>query len=57
MCSVDVTPDVWYWDNRVKKNKEVLDVVHRCRDFDRIRQWALEYRSAEDLDAIEDIIE
>lgn len=44
MCNADITPDVWYWDNRVQKSKEVLDMVHQCRDFDSIKAWSLERR-------------
>ncbi|WQF89969.1 Putative mycotoxin biosynthesis protein UstYa [Colletotrichum destructivum] len=38
MCSADVTPHPWVWDDG--QNKEVAEVMHTCRDFDAIRSWA-----------------
>ncbi|TKW55738.1 hypothetical protein CTA1_10646 [Colletotrichum tanaceti] len=38
MCSVDVTPHPWTWKDG--ENKEVADVMHTCRNFDAIREWA-----------------
>lgn len=40
MCASDVTPVVWQWNIEKKKAEERDDVVHVCRDFGRIRQWA-----------------
>ncbi|CEJ92866.1 hypothetical protein VHEMI08494 [[Torrubiella] hemipterigena] len=44
MCHADVTPAVWHWDASAaapSRNKPWLDVPHTCRNFDRLRQWAL----------------
>ncbi|WQF86829.1 Putative mycotoxin biosynthesis protein UstYa [Colletotrichum destructivum] len=38
MCSVDITPHPWTWKD--SENKEVADVMHTCRNFDAIREWA-----------------
>ncbi|KAF9269955.1 hypothetical protein L218DRAFT_4111 [Marasmius fiardii PR-910] len=40
MCSADVTPIVWQWSERSKAAKERNDVVHTCRNFDKIKEWA-----------------
>ncbi|ESK95529.1 hypothetical protein Moror_12715 [Moniliophthora roreri MCA 2997] len=40
MCSSDITPIVWQWSERSKAAKERSDVVHTCRNFDKIRDWA-----------------
>ncbi|KIK70428.1 hypothetical protein GYMLUDRAFT_32436 [Collybiopsis luxurians FD-317 M1] len=39
-CSSDITPIVWQWSERSKAAKERSDVVHTCRNFDRIKDWA-----------------
>jgi len=43
MCSADVTPIVWQWSERSKKVFERSDVVHTCRRFDKIQDWAQEH--------------
>ncbi|KAJ5593540.1 hypothetical protein N7537_010444 [Penicillium hordei] len=43
MCSVDVTPLPWVWVEKDQMAKEVAAVLHTCRDFDAVRQWALEH--------------
>ncbi|THU91642.1 hypothetical protein K435DRAFT_227317 [Dendrothele bispora CBS 962.96] len=43
MCSADVTPIVWQWSPRSKKVFERSDVVHTCRNFDKIRGWARDH--------------
>ncbi|KAJ6559676.1 hypothetical protein B0H19DRAFT_1210243 [Mycena capillaripes] len=40
MCSVDVTSVVWQWSDDLKSVEQRDDVVHVCRDYDRIRDWA-----------------
>ncbi|KAF5392525.1 hypothetical protein D9757_002199 [Collybiopsis confluens] len=42
MCSADVTPIVWQWSEKSKAAKERSDVVHTCRNFDTIKEWARE---------------
>ncbi|KAJ7141706.1 hypothetical protein C8R43DRAFT_892595, partial [Mycena crocata] len=40
MCAADVTPIVWQWSTKLKVAEQRDDVVHVCRDFDRIQDWA-----------------
>ncbi|KIJ63431.1 hypothetical protein HYDPIDRAFT_92696 [Hydnomerulius pinastri MD-312] len=40
MCSADITPIVWAWDERQKQTSPRLDVVHVCRDYGKIQEWA-----------------
>ncbi|KAJ7046315.1 hypothetical protein C8F04DRAFT_1173256 [Mycena alexandri] len=40
MCSVDITSVVWQWSDDLKSVEQRDDVVHVCRDYDRIRDWA-----------------
>lgn len=42
MCSADITPNVWYWDERVQRTMPAFDVVHECRDVGVLKEWALE---------------
>ncbi|KAJ4485578.1 hypothetical protein J3R30DRAFT_1378097 [Lentinula aciculospora] len=39
-CSVDITPIVWQWSNQSQAAKERSDVIHTCRDFEKIKYWA-----------------
>jgi len=39
MCSVDVTPDVWSWDDGRQRSILRSDSVHTCRNFEAIRGW------------------
>lgn len=53
MCHADVTPAVWHWDYSVPnpvRNKPWLTVLHTCRDFDRIRDWAEKHKIRWDFD-------
>lgn len=42
MCTVDLTPLVWQWSDERQMLVEKATVVHTCRNFDRIRDWASE---------------
>ncbi|KAL7941443.1 hypothetical protein V8C42DRAFT_335141 [Trichoderma barbatum] len=53
MCHADITPAVWHWDHSVPnstRNKPWLTVLHTCRDFDRIREWAKKRKIQWDFD-------
>ncbi|KAL4888916.1 hypothetical protein BDV59DRAFT_205756 [Aspergillus ambiguus] len=41
MCNADITPLTWTRDAKEGLAKEVAEVVHTCRDFNAIREWAL----------------
>lgn len=40
MCSADISTIVWQWSEERQVAEQRDDVVHVCRDFDRIRDWA-----------------
>ena len=47
MCSADIAPVVWHWDETLPnrhRTKGWLSVAHTCRDFDKIRDWGLEHQ-------------
>lgn len=50
MCSADITPNAWYWDERVQMSVPAFDVVHECRDFGALKEWALERQLEGDFD-------
>ncbi|KAL7952496.1 hypothetical protein V8C34DRAFT_299191 [Trichoderma compactum] len=53
MCHADITPAVWHWDYSVPnpiRNKPWLTVLHTCRDFNRIREWAKKRKIQWDFD-------
>ncbi|KAJ8489377.1 hypothetical protein ONZ45_g11588 [Pleurotus djamor] len=47
MCSSDVSTIVWKWDEKHHQAFPKGSVVHRCRDFDQIKEWALDRRTVE----------
>jgi len=44
MCSSDITPLPWIWDQTAREAKEVAEVQHTCRNFEKIQRWALDNR-------------
>lgn len=51
MCSVDITPNILYFDERVNKTVPAFDVFHECGDFNAIREWGLSHHLAGGFDA------
>ncbi|KAF7168197.1 hypothetical protein CNMCM5623_001267 [Aspergillus felis] len=47
MCSADITVDVWAWNEEKQMVTVRADNMHTCRDFEAIRQWALEREAGE----------
>ncbi|KAF8157320.1 hypothetical protein K438DRAFT_1732313 [Mycena galopus ATCC 62051] len=43
MCSADISPIVWQWSAKYKQAEQRDDILHTCRDFDRIQTWAKEH--------------
>lgn len=41
MCMSDVSLVSWEWNQRLEFLIESAENVHTCRDFDRIKHWAL----------------
>ena len=42
MCASDVALDVWQWSDKVNRVASRVDVLHTCRDFGKIQDWAKE---------------
>jgi Domain of unknown function (DUF3328). len=45
MCNVDVTPLPVLWDEKEDRPLPDFEVEHTCRNFWKVREWAIE-RSA-----------
>ncbi|KAF9491991.1 hypothetical protein BDN71DRAFT_1397470 [Pleurotus eryngii] len=41
LCSADVSLIVWQWDAEAGQSLPRGYAVHHCRDFDRIKEWAV----------------
>lgn len=52
-CNADVTPLTWIRDPVDGRAKEVAEVIHTCRDWDRLQEWALEHKVWHKWDAYE----
>lgn len=42
MCSANITPVPWRWIEDNNASKAVSDLVHTCRDWNKIAEWARE---------------
>ena len=40
MCSSDVTPIPWAWSEKDQQLLPVATGIHKCRDFEAVREWA-----------------
>lgn len=47
MCAADTSVIVWQWDEKSQKTTFRGNVAHTCRNFDAIRDWALERQITE----------
>ncbi|KAJ7463822.1 hypothetical protein B0H11DRAFT_2231542 [Mycena galericulata] len=43
MCYADTTPVVWQWSAELMRVEQRDDLVHTCRDFDKIQSWTREH--------------
>lgn len=41
MCHSDITPLVLQWDDNLQKSRHRANLPHSCRNFDKIREWAM----------------
>ena len=47
MCSADVATVPVQWNDATKSMRPRVDTVHTCRNFDKLRDWALERNLSE----------
>ncbi|PQE19437.1 tat pathway signal sequence protein [Rutstroemia sp. NJR-2017a BBW] len=51
MCTVDVSVLTWGWDEGRRMHLEKGTVLHTCRNFDKVRDWAREHMVTEGFDS------
>lgn len=49
-CSSDVSTIYWEWSPEKKKMLGSLETTHTCRNFDKIRDWALDHQLQGEFD-------
>ena len=49
MCSADVTPLVWQWVDRVQEVRIMGNIIHTCRNYDKLMEWGIERRLDHEL--------
>ena len=55
MCSSDVSTIFWEWSPENKKMMGNLATTHTCRNFEKIRDWALEHQLKEGFDWFKEV--
>lgn len=50
MCAADISIIPWSWDDGAQKALPSSQIVHSCRNFDRIRDWAERHRPIIEFD-------
>jgi hypothetical protein len=45
MCNADITPNVFQWSEKVQEVRARATVVHECRNFEKIKQWAIAHHA------------
>lgn len=51
MCASDIGVIVWQWNEKAQKALGHGDIVHQCRDFERIWEWSKDHRATVDFNA------
>lgn len=51
MCASDISVITWQWNDRAKKALGHGDVLHTCRSFEKIKEWAAENQALVDFNA------
>jgi hypothetical protein len=54
-CPSDVSTIYWEWSVQKKKMFGNLRTTHTCRDFDKIKEWAVEHRLKHDFDWFQEV--
>jgi hypothetical protein len=43
-CSADISVNVWQWNEKINSVAGYSAIAHSCRNFDKIKEWALDRR-------------
>ncbi|THC87813.1 hypothetical protein EYZ11_012739 [Aspergillus tanneri] len=47
MCSSDISAIIWIWHEESQATRPLANSTHTCRDFEAVRQWALDRQAPE----------
>ncbi|KAK3689471.1 hypothetical protein B0T22DRAFT_440950 [Podospora appendiculata] len=50
MCNADISVLMWRWNKKQKKNMEMGTILHTCRRFDKIQEWARKHAVYHNMD-------
>jgi len=50
MCAADISTIAWQWSEKDKTAMQRDDILHSCRDFEKIQAWAKENYGNEQQD-------
>jgi hypothetical protein len=45
MCSSDISAISWSWSEDENRAKKDVTTIHTCRDFEAIKEWAIQNRA------------
>ncbi|KJK74826.1 hypothetical protein H634G_09870 [Metarhizium anisopliae BRIP 53293] len=51
MCASDISVITWQWNDQAKKALGHGDVLHTCRSFEKIKEWAADNQALVDFNA------
>ena len=54
-CSSDISTIFWEWSEKKQKMVGNVGTTHTCKNFDMIRQWAVDHKAQTDLNFTEHV--
>ncbi|KAK7992604.1 hypothetical protein PG988_001398 [Apiospora saccharicola] len=51
MCASDISVITWKWNNKAQRALGHGDIVHSCRNFEKIHDWSSDHRAAVEFEA------
>jgi Mycotoxin biosynthesis protein UstYa len=51
MCASDISVITWKWNKKAQKALGHGDIIHSCRSFENIQDWAIQNRAIVDFQA------
>jgi len=54
-CSSDIGTIFWEWSEKKQKMVGNVGTTHTCKNFDKIRQWAVQHKAQTDLNFTEHV--
>lgn len=54
-CSSDISTIYWEWSETQQRMVGNVRTTHTCKNFDKIRDWAVEHKAQTDLDFLQHV--